>query len=90
MIKFIAPEDRIVYGPWETANGTVNGTVNLSDKEKEILALLSEDPAYTYQNLADKLNIGRKAVFGRIKSLKEKGIIERIGSDKNGYWQINE
>lgn len=90
MIKFIAPEDRIVYGPGETANGTVNGTVNLSDKEKEILALLSEDPAYTYQNLADRLNIGRKAVFGRIKSLKEKGIIERIGSDKNGYWQINE
>lgn len=94
IIKFIAPKDRIVYGPGETANGTVNGTVkgtvNLSDKEKEILALLSEDPAYTYQNLADKLNIGRKAVFGRIKSLKEKGIIERIGSDKNGYWQINE
>ena len=94
MIKFIAPKDRIVYGPGETANGTVSGTVNgtvdLSDKEKEILALLSEDPAYTYQNLADKLNIGRKAVFGRIKSLKEKGIIERIGSDKNGYWQINE
>lgn len=47
MIKFIAPEDRIVYGPGETANGTVN----LSDKEKEILALLSEDSAYTYKIL---------------------------------------
>ena len=70
--------------------GNCKWNCKLSKKETEILTLLSEDPAYTYQNLADKLNIGRKAVFGRIKNLKEKGIIERIGSDKNGYWQINE
>lgn len=46
------------------------GNCKLSKKETEILTLLSEDPAYTYQNLADKLNIGRKAVFGRIKRKK--------------------
>lgn len=91
MIKFIAPEDRIVQGPSKNknANGTVNGTVNLSSKEIQILELLVEDPAYTYQALADKLGIGRKAVFGRIKKLKEKGILERVGSDKTGYWKIH-
>ena len=50
--------------------GNCKWNCKLSKKETEILTLLSEDPAYTYQNLADKLNIGRKAVFGRIKRKK--------------------
>ncbi len=32
-------------------------------------------------------NVYQKAL---IIELKEKSIIKRIGSDKNGYWQINE
>nr|WP_304974178.1 hypothetical protein [uncultured Acetatifactor sp.] len=35
------------------------------------------------------MNIGRKAVFGRMKRLKEKGVLKRVGSDKSGYWEIN-
>lgn len=95
MIKFIAPKDRIVYGPSKdgtvngTANGTVNRTVTFTEKECQVLELLSEDPAYTYQEISNRLNIGRKAVFGRIKKLKEKGALERVGSDKSGYWKIN-
>ena len=87
MIRFIATEDRVVYGP--SKNGTVNGTVAFTEKERQILELLSEDPAYTYQELANRLNIGRKAVFGRIKKLKDKGTLQRVGSDKFGYWKIN-
>jgi ATP-dependent DNA helicase RecG len=83
MIRFIAPEDRVVYGP------SKNGTVAFTEKERQILELLSEDPAYTYQELANRLNIGRKAVFGRIKKLKDKGTLQRVGSDKSGYWKIN-
>ncbi len=85
MIRFIAPEDRIVRGPAQ--NGTVNGTV--TEKERQILELLFEDPAFTYQEMAERLNIGRKAVYGRMKKLKEKGILERVGSDKIGYWKLN-
>ena len=50
--------------------GNCKWNCKLSKKETEILTLLSEHPDYTYQNLADKLNIGRKAVFGRIKRKK--------------------
>ena len=53
-----------------STRGNCKWNCKLSKKETEILTLLSEDPAYTYQNLADKLNIGRKAVFGRIKRKK--------------------
>ena len=90
MIKFTAPEGRIVRGP----NGTVNGTVNLTGDESRIFELLTEnlteDPSYTYQDIASRLGVGRKFVSVQIKKLKEKGIIERIGSDKSGYWNITE
>ena len=53
----------------------------------QILALISEDPAYTSTTIADKLSISRKTVSQRLKELKEKGIIERIGSDRKGYYK---
>ena len=40
--------------------------------------------------IAKRLSVSRKTVAARIKSLKEKGILERIGATKNGHWQINE
>lgn len=79
MIKFIASEDRIVRTSLD----------RVTEPEKEVLSLLLEDPAYTYAVLADKLGISRKTVSLRIKQLKEKGILQRIGSDTKGHWQIN-
>ena len=40
--------------------------------------------------MAEKLGVSRKTVSDRIKSLKEKGVIIRVGSDTRGYWNINE
>ena len=80
MIQFTEPEDRIVHT--FSSKGTVT--------EQQLLNLLLEDPGYTYQELASKLNVGRRTVYNRMKTLKEKGIIERIGSDKKGYWKIND
>lgn len=94
MIKFTAAEDWNVYRQGKTTNRTINRTtnrtINYSETELQILELLTEDPAYTYQELSEKLNIGRTAVFEGVKKLKEKGVIERIGANKNGYWKINE
>ncbi len=79
MIKFIASENQIV-------RTSLN---RVTEPEKEVLSLLLEDPAYTYAVLADKLGISRKNVSLRIKQLKEKGILQRIGSDTKGHWHIN-
>lgn len=32
--------------------------------------------------------IGRTTVTDNIKKLKDEGFIERVGSDRNGYWKI--
>ena len=63
-------------------------TGGVTDKEWEILMLLEEDPGYTMPQLAERLGISRKTVAARMKRLKENGIIERIGSDRRGYWKL--
>lgn len=82
IIKFIASENRIV-------RTSLNRATEVTEPEKEVLSLLLENPAYTYAVLADKLGISRKTVSLRIKQLKEKGILQRIGSDTKGHWHIN-
>ena len=79
MIRFTAAEDRIV-------RTSIN---RVTEAEKELLGLLLEDPAFTYTVLAEKLGVSRKTISARIRSLKEKGIIQRIGSDSKGYWKVN-
>lgn len=82
MIKFSAPEDRIV----RTSVDRV--TERVTETENRLIALLLEDPAYTYDALSEKLDVSRKTVGELIRTLKSRNIICRIGSDKNGYWQV--
>lgn len=63
-------------------------TERVTEGEREVLELLKENPEYTYSDLADRLSVSRKTVSDRIKKLKEKNRIERIGSDTKGYWNI--
>ena len=59
-----------------------------TDTEVKILELISENPAITTSKLADILSVTRKTISTHMKSLREKNIIERIGSDRKGYWKI--
>lgn len=85
VIKFTAPEDRIIR---VTEQVTVKVMDEVTDKEQELLSLLAEDPGYTMPQLAEQLNVSRKTVAVRLKKLKEAGRIERVGSDRKGYWKL--
>ena len=61
----------------------------VTDREKQLLKLLTEDPGYTKPVLTEKMSVSRKTIGEYLKSLKDKGIIERIGSARNGYWKVN-
>jgi len=89
MIKFTGPEDRIIRVTDKvTEKVTDQVTDEVSERENELLRLLYEDPGYTTVQLAEKMSVTRKTIGVYIKSLKEKGLIERIGSDRKGYWKI--
>ena len=65
-----------------------NITVKLTQKQKEILNLINENPHITQAEIASKLNIARETVNRNMQKLQEKKIIQRIGADKNGSWKI--
>ena len=56
--------------------------------ERAILQLLEIDPGYTHTVMSVILKLSRKTISERIKKLKEKEMIERVGMDTKGYWRI--
>ena len=89
MVKFSTPAERVVLGPGETVK-TIPERLGkqVTAEEAAVLAVLMEDPGYSYETIAKKLSVGRTTISTRIKALKNKGLIERVGSDKDGYWRI--
>ena len=89
MIKFTAPEDRTIRVTGRvTDRVTDKVTDRVTDKEQVLLTLLTEDPGYTLSQLAERLGVSRKTVAVRLKKLKESRLIERVGSDRKGYWKV--
>ena len=78
--------------PVKGENVPVNVPVktDISITEKMVLDLLKINPKITYEQIAEKINKNRKTAQRTIVSLKEKGIIARVGSDKTGHWKILE
>ena len=65
----------------KSENDTVNDTV---------FSLINQNQNITATEISERLNTSLSTVKRKIKNLKEQGIIERIGSDKTGYWKITE
>lgn len=66
----------------------ISDTDKVTEEERKVTALLQIDSSYTTIMMAQMLGISRKTVSKRLKSLKDKGIIERVGSDRKGYWKL--
>ena len=51
--------------------------------------MLEKTPDITQKELSKKTNISLRTVKRIMQKFKEQNIIERIGSDRKGYWKIN-
>ena len=49
---------------------------------------MKEDNTISAGRIAEKIGKDKRTVERTIKTLKNQGYIERIGSDKTGYWKI--
>ena len=57
---------------------------------EKITALMQANPNISARILAEKIGITQRAVEKAIRILKKRGIVERIGSPKTGYWKVTE
>ena len=74
----------------DTVNDTVNDTVKTTPTQDGIIDLVRKNPSFTYDELAVQLGVGRATIARNIAILKDRGVLERVGEDKNGYWKLNE
>lgn len=61
----------------------------LTNTDEYVLKVLNADGRATAPKIASLLGISESTVRRSFRRLKEYGMIERIGSDKAGYWKVN-
>ena len=70
----------------DNKNVPVNVPVNKT--EEAVLSLLESNPTLTREELAERTSKTVRTIQRTLTSLKNKGLIKRKGSDKNGEWII--
>ena len=72
----------------DTVSDTANDTVKTTPTQEGIIDLVRKNPLSTYDELAAQLGVGRATIARNIAILKDRGVLERVGEDKNGYWKL--
>ena len=67
-----------------------NNSKPLSQNRQTIIAEMRNNPNITKAELSRIIGISTTAIDKNIAFLKTNGYIERIGSNKTGYWKVNE
>ncbi|MDR0842052.1 MAG: putative DNA binding domain-containing protein [Acidobacteriota bacterium] len=60
----------------------------INDTQKKIVELIQATPEITTQEMADDLNLTTRSVEYNLSTLKEIGLIQRIGTRKAGKWIV--
>ena len=72
------------------SNGIINGIDygEISENELAVLSVMREKPGATISAIAGITKKSARTVARTIDLLKSKGLIERFGSNRKGYWKV--
>ncbi len=62
----------------------------MNQTQKKIIEMILTNSKITQTAMAEELGVTSRAVKKSIKELNEKGILERVGSSRNGYWEVKD
>jgi ATP-dependent DNA helicase RecG len=60
----------------------------VNDIHKAILRLMIEQPKISAKNIAEKVGMSSRGVQKNIETLKNRGLVERVGAAKGGHWVV--
>lgn len=72
----------------KTANVQENVGINVGINEQNVIKMISENANISAKEVAEKLAITIRQAERIFAQLKQKKLIVRKGTRKNGYWQI--
>ena len=67
---------------------SMEGREKKKKSREKILDLLREHPEYSTARLAEQIGVTSKAVEKQLARLKAEGLVQRIGPDKGGRWEV--
>ena len=75
-----------------TQKSTLKGTLKstLKGTRKSIVEIMMSNPNVTIPQIAELLGMNSRGIDKHIKSLREQGLIRRVGPDKGGHWEVIE
>lgn len=65
-----------------------SNSVKLDETRQKVFDAIKNYPTYTVKEISELVGLGTTRVNVIIKEFKDLGIIERFGSNKNGYWLL--
>jgi ATP-dependent DNA helicase RecG len=91
--SFIVTLKNLNYGKVSTPSGDDVGVENGDDNGVDentnlILSVIADNSKITQKDISAKTGLSTRTVSREIKSLRDSGIIRRIGSDRSGYWEL--
>ncbi|MBR2743952.1 MAG: hypothetical protein IKE01_01470 [Clostridia bacterium] len=60
----------------------------LNSTEIKIIKLISTEKYITEQDLAKILKLSQNCIYKNLRKLRIKSIVDRVGSNKNGFWRL--
>lgn len=65
-----------------------NVGINIGENERKLLSIIAHSPQATAREMADILGVTSRQCERVLATMKQKGLITRIGANKGGYWKI--
>ena len=83
------PFDKIGVNSFVVSNKVSNKVSDKLNKTKlKMIELIRDNPNITINQFSIMLKLSEPAIKKNLKQLKESGHIQRIGSNKTGYWEV--
>ena len=60
----------------------------MTSRQKAVLDLINQNPFASRKELSEKLGINESAIQKHLDILKKKEVINRVGPDKGGHWEV--
>lgn len=74
----------------DRVNDRVNDRVKfrMNKSQEKIITLMVKNPSITAESLSSIIGISERNVRSNIKKLKDVGLVDRLGANKNGDWVV--
>ena len=84
------PLDETLFDELDRAKTDLKTDLKTDQIDLQIVELINSNPLISIPEIAKSINRTMTPTKNRIIKLKEKGLIQREGPDKGGYWKIIE